>query len=181
MIPRLCMCSVRQRRSKKKRRCANRAEGSAVTRTIYRTMFVAVLTLSPSIGAHAASDPASAIRTLYLIRHGAYDTRSATNSEAGPGLTPLGIAQSHLIAARLRGLSMHLDSLTSGTLTRARETAAVMHETLPDIALQQSPLLSECTPPRTVPAGGPENDQKQEADCQKQLDSAFAKFFAPPS
>jgi serine/threonine-protein phosphatase PGAM5 len=56
-----------------------------------------------------------------------------------------------------------------------------MHETLPEIALQQSPLLSECAPPRATSEAVTERDRKEQADCQQQLDLAFSKFFSPPS
>jgi serine/threonine-protein phosphatase PGAM5 len=118
--------------------------------------------------------------TLYLVRHGAYETHAVQASPDGPGLTPLGIAQARLIAARLRGLPARLDSMTSSTMTRARETAAVMHETL-DIPLQQSALLRECTPPmaNANPAKG--LDPQEAVDCTHRLDEVFKEYFVPAS
>ena len=95
----------------------------------------------------------------------------------GPGLTPLGIAQARLIAARLRGLPAYLDSIISSTMARARETAAVINETLSDIPMHQSALLSECTPP-TFRKLKDEAEEEQTA-CTKRLDRVFLEQFTP--
>jgi serine/threonine-protein phosphatase PGAM5 len=118
-------------------------------------------------------------RTLYLIRHGAYDIEAKVDAEAGPGLTPLGIAQARLVAARLRGLPTRLDSMTSSTMTRARETAAVVHETLADVPMRESPLLSECLPPLASAGPVKESDRTRMEECAKRLDQAFSQFFVP--
>ncbi|HKU15759.1 MAG TPA: histidine phosphatase family protein [Steroidobacteraceae bacterium] len=124
----------------------------------------------------AAADSQQAFpRTLYLVRHGAYVPDRNADPQAGPGLTPLGVAQARLIAARLSGSGIAFDSMTSSTLQRARDTAAVMHETLTSVPLTQSPLLSECTPPLPESAQG--DAARERADCAKQLDQAFAQFF----
>ena len=139
--------------------------------------------------AMAAESQSSFPRTLYLIRHGAYvPDRPAgfpgaatpplghnADPQFGPGLTALGIAQARLIAARLSGSGVSFDSMTSSTLLRARETAAVMHETLANVPLGQSPLISECTPP--VFEGTGDEATRERAECSKQLDKAFAEFF----
>jgi serine/threonine-protein phosphatase PGAM5 len=90
-------------------------------------------------------------------------------------LTPLGISQARLIAARLSGSGVSFDSMTSSTLLRARETAAVVHETLANVPLGQSPLISECTPP--VFEVAEDAVARERAECAKQLDQAFAEFF----
>jgi Fructose-2,6-bisphosphatase len=126
--------------------------------------------------AAAQSQPAFP-HTLYLIRHGAYVADRNADPQLGPGLTPLGVAQARLIAARLSGAGVSFDSMTSSTLQRAKDTAAVMHETLANVPTSQSPLLSECTPPRR---DAPENaDADKQAACAKQLDQAFEEFFRP--
>lgn len=124
----------------------------------------------------AAAESQSAFpRTLYLIRHGAYVPDRNADPRFGPGLTPLGIAQARLIAARLNGSAVAFDSMTSSTLLRARETAAVMHETLVSVPLAQSPLISECTPPLFDEVEA--DVAREQAECAKQLDQAFAEFF----
>jgi serine/threonine-protein phosphatase PGAM5 len=120
---------------------------------------------------------AAAPRTLYLIRHGAYVADRNADPQLGPGLTALGVAQARLIAARLNGTGISFDSMTSSTLQRARDTAAVMHETLSQVPFTQSALLRECTPPQLAAAEG-QAAREQDA-CAKQLDQAFAQFFTP--
>ena len=126
--------------------------------------------------AAAQAQPAPT-HTLYLIRHGAYVADRNADPRVGPGLTPLGVAQARLIAARLSGAGVVFDSMTSSTLQRARDTAAVMHETLANVAMAQSALLSECTPP--VPETAQGEVASERATCAKQLDQAFAEFFTP--
>jgi broad specificity phosphatase PhoE len=114
---------------------------------------------------------------LYLIRHGAYVADRNADPQLGPGLTSLGVAQARLIAARLNGSGVAFDSMTASPLQRARDTAAVMHETLSKVPLTQSPLLRECTP--TLPEAAEGEVARERAACAKQLDQAFAQFFAP--
>jgi serine/threonine-protein phosphatase PGAM5 len=125
--------------------------------------------------ASAAESQSAWPRTLYLIRHGAYVADRNADPQLGPGLTPLGVAQARLIAARLGGSGISFDSMTSSTLLRARETAAVMHETLANVPLGQSPLLSECTPWGFEATS--DSVARERAECARQLDQAFAEFF----
>jgi serine/threonine-protein phosphatase PGAM5 len=60
-------------------------------------------------------------------------------------------------------------------LQRARDTAAVMHETLANVPLAHSALLAECTPPARDSAKGEVADER--IACGRQLDQAFAEFF----
>ena len=125
-------------------------------------------------GTAAAQTPAA--RTLYLVRHGAYDHEATQRAPDGPGLVSLGIAQARLTAARLRALPQTPKVIIASSMRRARETAAVMHETLPDVQLGLSDALRECTPPA---AGNTRVSPDAAAACQKQLDAAFANFFVP--
>jgi len=61
-------------------------------------------------------------------------------------------------------------------MQRARDTAAVMHETLATLPVAQSPLLRECMPPVFESV---EAEAAERAACAKQLDQAFAEFFTP--
>jgi serine/threonine-protein phosphatase PGAM5 len=124
--------------------------------------------------ATAQSQPA-VTHTLYLIRHGAYVADRNADPQLGPSITPLGVAQARLIAARLSGTGIAFDSITASTLQRARDTAAVMHETLSNVPVAQSALLRECTPPMLEAGEGEAAGER--AACAKQLDQAFAEFF----
>jgi serine/threonine-protein phosphatase PGAM5 len=127
-------------------------------------------------GIAAAQSQPTFTHTLYLIRHGAYVADRNADPQLGPGLTALGVAQARLIAARLSGAGVTFDSMTSSTLQRARDTAAVMHETLSSVPVAQSPLLRECMPPVFESVEG---EAAERAACAKQLDQAFAEFFTP--
>jgi broad specificity phosphatase PhoE len=140
-----------------------------------RVLVWACIVLVAEIAA-AQSQPGD-VRTVYLIRHGAYVADRNADPQLGPGLTPLGIAQARLVAARLNGSGVSFDSMTASPLQRARETAAVMHETLSQVPLTQSPLLRECTP--TLPEAAEGEVARERAACTKQLDQAFAQFLVP--
>jgi serine/threonine-protein phosphatase PGAM5 len=120
----------------------------------------------------AAAAPAA--RTIVLVRHGAYDT-AAPRSEDGPGLVPLGIAQARLTGARLRGLPDAPRKIIASNMTRARQTAGVIHETLPEVPVELTDTLRECTP-RTVNAMGAMALEAAQL-CEKRLDAAFATYF----
>ena len=123
-----------------------------------------------------AAASAESTRTLYLIRHGAYVADDRADPVTGPSLTALGIAQARLIGARLGGMPVQFNSITSSTMTRARETAAIIRESLPAVPLSQNPLLSECGPQtwheRTAPT-------EANLQCQRRVDEAFKNYFAP--
>jgi serine/threonine-protein phosphatase PGAM5 len=143
-----------------------------------RWFFALSAVLLPAAGAFAdttARTPPT--HTIYLVRHGAYDTQAKADPQSGPGLTSLGIAESQMVAARLRSMPVHFDSMTSSTMTRARETAAVIHEALPDVPFDRSPQLSECTPP--VPGKLEGESAAEMAACAKRLDSVFQARFKP--
>jgi len=122
---------------------------------------------------------AKGIRTLYLIRHGEYNHEDKRDSYKGKGLVPLGIAQAKLVAARLRALPVKMTSLTSSTMTRARQTAMVINKDFPYLILHQSPLISECVPPTWRKDVMAEKNPEGMADCKIRLDKAFSKFFRP--
>src|SRR5688572_24266368 len=123
----------------------------------------------------AAQSQPEGVRTVYLIRHGAYVADRNADPQLGPGLTPLGIAQARLVAARLNGSGVSFDSMTSSPLQRARDTAAVMHETLSKVPVTQSALLTECTPHLYEEVAAELG--RERAACAKQLDQAFAELF----
>jgi len=143
-------------------------------------MALVALTAPP---ATAAENPPSSghsfTRTIYLIRHGAYDMTEKGDESVVNGLTPLGIAQARLIATRLRGMPIKFASLTSSTYTRARQTAGIIGQMFPDLALHTDPVLCECTP-RTWRTDVIKDVPKEELDASDaQINQAFAKYFVP--
>ena len=82
-----------------------------------------------------------------FIRHGHYDQTDERDEFVGKELAPLGIAQTRLLAARLKAMPVKFTSLTSSTMTRARQTAMIINQEFPELELKQNELISECTPP----------------------------------
>jgi len=131
------------------------------------------------IWADDATAKTDGVRTVYLIRHGEYDIEDTRDPFAGKGLVPLGVAQARLVGARLRGLPVDFTSLSSSSMTRARQTALVLGEEFPDLRPQFSALISECTPPtrrKEIMEGETEEDL---AACTRRLDEAFRTYLAP--
>ena len=118
-------------------------------------------------------------RTLYLIRHGQYDHEDKRDPEKGKALVPLGVAQARLAANRLKSIPAEMTSLTSSTMTRARQTAMIINKEFPQLKLQQTSLLSECTPPTWRKDIMEEEDPVEMQNCSEKLDKAFSKFFVP--
>lgn len=81
-------------------------------------------------------------RSLFLVRHGQYDTEDSTAREGG--LTETGRAQARQVAQRLRG--MQFDAVYCSTLRRAEETAAIIAAELPGAEVQRARVLCECVP-----------------------------------
>ena len=118
-------------------------------------------------------------RTIYLIRHGEYTPQDDNIPDSENVLTPLGIAQARLVSARLKSMNVKFSSLTSSTMTRARQTAMVINEDFPDLNLEESDLIRECTPPtwRNDVMAGVNTVHRME--CVENLEKAFNKFFIP--
>jgi len=138
-----------------------------------------LLLLVLSAVSYSQNDTQTGIRTIYLIRHGEYDQSDTIDAEVGKKLTPLGIAQARLLSNRLKGMEVEFTSLTSSTMTRARETAMAINEVFPELKLQQSPLISECIPPtwrKDIMADETESDLNM---CAKNLETAFTEYFLP--
>lgn len=142
----------------------------------------AALTVAPGAPAVPPASPAVTpgfTRTIYLVRHGEYDLKPEGDEDVINGLTPLGFMQARLIAARLRGMPVEFSSLTSSTMTRARQTAEVIGESFPRLKLQTTPQLRECLP-RTRRIEAMKGATPAELDAaEAQLNQAFATWFVP--
>ena len=118
-------------------------------------------------------------KTIYLIRHGEYDINDERDAFVGRELTPLGIAQTRLLATRLKSMSVEFNSLISSTMTRARQTAMVLNQEFPELKLKQDSLIYECTPPtwrKDIMAGV---DTTEKELCVANIEQAFKKYFIP--
>ena len=64
-------------------------------------------------------------------------------------------------------------------MTRARQTAMIINEEFPELQLQQSRIIRECTPPtwrQDIMAG---EDSVEFIECVENLDKAFHNCFIP--
>ena len=141
---------------------------------IYFLLFLVLSTVS-----YSQDDIKTGTKTIYLIRHGEYNQADTSDSDIGKKLTPLGIAQTRLLSSRLKGMPVEFSSLTSSTMTRARETAMIINDVFSELKLQQSTLIRECTPPtwrKDVVADETESDLNM---CVKNLEQAFKEYFIP--
>lgn len=126
-----------------------------------------------------AAETRSHARTIVLVRHGNYVEDRATDPRLGPHLSPLGVAQAHLVAARLAGLPTRFDAMLVSPMQRARDTAAIIAQGFPDRRFEVVDDLAECTPPtRRVEITAHEKPADL-ATCKARLDRVFAKYFRP--
>ena len=146
-------------------------------RAVALLVFAALPLIAP-LTVKAADATAPAARTIVLVRHGAY-VPDATDSAPGPGLSPIGIAQAKLAAARLAGMPGRFDAIYSSPMTRAHETAKVIAAELPGVPFEVVPGLAECTPAtRRKEITSDEKPEAMEA-CAARLDALFAQRFVP--
>lgn len=144
------------------------------------TVLLAVSTLLPAAAAGQMAETAKkGTRTIYLVRHGQYDHDDERDEFSGRELVPLGIAQARLLAARLRAMPVKFSSLTSSTMTRARQTAQVIAHEFPGLELKQDPAIGECTPPTWRQDVMAEETAEAMAACVKNIERFFQERFAP--
>jgi serine/threonine-protein phosphatase PGAM5 len=113
-------------------------------------------------------------RTIILVRHGEYDADPAADEKLGPHLSVLGIAQAHLVGARLAGLPGSIEGLHTSPMHRARDTAGTIAQDFPGRSFDVIDDLAECTPPSRRDTGDSAEDM---AACQAQLDRVYAAWF----
>jgi serine/threonine-protein phosphatase PGAM5 len=118
-------------------------------------------------------------RTIYLVRHGHYDADPKADEKLGPGLSPLGVAQAHLVGARLGALPTPFDAIHASPMQRARDTAAIIGQDLPGQRFDIIDDLAECTPPTRVAKIMAGEKPADLAGCSAQIDRVFAKYFVP--
>jgi len=129
--------------------------------------------------AHAVEPQAPAARTIVLVRHGNYVDDPAADPRLGPHISPIGVAQAHLVGARLAAMPTRFDALYASPLQRARDTSAVIAEDFPGRHFEVVDDLAECTPPTRRQEVMAQEKPEDLASCRTQLDRAFARFFRP--
>src|SRR5436190_14100947 len=95
-----------------------------------RLLVVLLLALAAVSPAFAAPSN-SGVRTIILVRHGEYDNDASADPKLGPHISDLGVAQAHLVGARLAAIPGGLQSLHVSPMQRARDTANTIAQALP--------------------------------------------------
>jgi serine/threonine-protein phosphatase PGAM5 len=125
------------------------------------------------------------LRTLYLIRHGQYDT--GIQHRDGGSLTKLGIEQAKYTAKALA--SLPITAIYASTMIRAIETAKFISQAAKQ-EFQTTDLLREAIPsipPRiaehilALMQNDPSFTHKSIHEERKRADEAFERFFVAPS
>jgi len=127
-------------------------------------------------GGARATEAAPGTRQIILVRHGEYDPDPKADARLGPHLSALGVAQAHLVGARLAALPGGIDGLHVSPLQRARDTAAAIAQDFPGRHFDVIDDLAECTPPARRAMDDPPAEM---AACQGQLERVFAAWFKP--
>jgi broad specificity phosphatase PhoE len=115
-----------------------------------------------------------------LVRHGAYHEDDPRDAETGKALTPLGLEQAGLVARRLAALPVPIARIHCSTMTRARQTAAVIARALRGRPPLPSRDLCECTP-ASVGEDSAGSSAGEATECREQLERAFRRYFVPTS
>lgn len=122
-------------------------------------------------------------RMLFLIRHGQYESKP-DDGELGGLLTDLGRQQAQMVGALLSG--MNLTEIHCSSMRRAKETAQIIADLIPDIDPTPTQLLWELIP--TVPPHladvfqvmsdqNPYFDIEEVPEKRALADQAFETFF----
>lgn len=119
------------------------------------------------------------LRHLYLIRHGEYVHDEDCDEDTGCGLDRLGRHQAALAGDLLASLGVEFTSLQASSMTRARETAAIIDDRLPGPALELHRDVRECTP-STRRADIMADLEPGEAEaCERELAAAWDRLVRP--
>jgi serine/threonine-protein phosphatase PGAM5 len=119
------------------------------------------------------------VRTLILVRHGVYDETDERDPEVGRALLADGREQARITGERLAGWPQRVDAVYASTMTRARETAEIIAESLPGVPLVADRDLRECEPPgygRMDMAGVTAGSKDS---CAVRIDARLSRYFRP--
>ncbi|KAH6919825.1 hypothetical protein HPB50_029187 [Hyalomma asiaticum] len=108
---------------------------------------------------------ATASRYLYLIRHGEFNYYE--EQDKARTLTALGRKQADLTGQRLQQLGIPFSHLTHSTMTRAVETAEIIHQHLPQLPVFQCSLIREGEPTPPEPPFGIWKPQSKKQDSHE--------------
>jgi broad specificity phosphatase PhoE len=134
--------------------------------------------LAGAAPAPAPSEPGKGVRTILLVRHGAYDEGDSRDAMVGKALTEVGRQQASLTGKRFAALPHKVDEVYASPMTRARETAEIACKEFAPLQPVLDPDLAECGPPVTEPAS-PKPATAAAKDCGERLEKVYARYFKP--
>lgn len=126
----------------------------------------------------SAKDAPAPLREIILVRHGHYAPDPSIDERIGPGLSPIGVAQAKLVAARLHADVDRIDGLHVSPMQRARDTAGSIAAAFPGKTFEELPDLAECTPPTRRQEIMAAETPEATAACKAQLDRLFERHVA---
>ncbi|XP_042193540.1 serine/threonine-protein phosphatase PGAM5, mitochondrial isoform X2 [Callorhinchus milii] len=116
-----------------------------------------------------------ATRHIFLIRHSQYNLNAQTDKERS--LTSLGREQAELTGQRLASLGLNYNVIVHSSMTRAKETTAIISKHLPDVEIVSCDLLREGAPIEPIP---PISHWKPEAMYHEdgaRIEAAFRRYI----
>lgn len=118
----------------------------------------------------------TATRHIILIRHGQYHMES--NDDAERRLTPLGCKQAKLTGIRLKELGLNYTNIVESTMTRAKETSAIIQEYISNVPVKSTDLLREGAPIKPEPMHPSwQPSEKSFFTEGARIEAAFRKFI----
>ncbi|VDI83847.1 serine/threonine-protein phosphatase PGAM5 [Mytilus galloprovincialis] len=118
-------------------------------------------------------------RHIFLVRHGQYKVQGRTDLEQS--LTSLGERQADLAGKRLQEYGYTYTRLVSSSMTRAKDTARIIKETINAIRTVETDLLTEGAPIKpepTVDGWNPDIDPFYQDSVR--IEAAFRHFIHRP-
>ncbi|XP_026472460.1 serine/threonine-protein phosphatase Pgam5, mitochondrial-like isoform X2 [Ctenocephalides felis] len=120
----------------------------------------------------------TAVRHLFLIRHGQYNLKGKSDSERR--LTELGEMQAKWTGKRLKELKYPWTSMVVSTLTRAQQTGHLILEAMTEskpMLVEHCPLLVEGAPIPPEPAIGHWRPEATFYQDGARIEAGFRKYF----
>ncbi|XP_071790577.1 serine/threonine-protein phosphatase PGAM5, mitochondrial-like isoform X1 [Asterias amurensis] len=118
----------------------------------------------------------TATRHLILIRHGHYNVDGLTDDQRI--LTALGREQTDFTGKRLKDLNHPYTIMYNSTMARAKETADIIAQHLPNVPRDECDMLREGAPiPPEPPVGHWKPEIRQFYEDGARIEAAFRKYF----
>ncbi|MFT5784280.1 MAG: serine/threonine-protein phosphatase PGAM5 [Candidatus Krumholzibacteriia bacterium] len=118
-------------------------------------------------------------RTVYLVRHGWYDSDNDEDPDVGKALITLGRQQARLIADRLDAMDITFDSIQASAMTRARQTGEIIAPRFPYLELDIRRDIRECIMVTRRQDIMETLEEGEAEECETRLQAAWGRLFVP--